>query len=211
MAVLGERVLHHRREGVVLDANRDDLAADRVVGVVGSISEMKYGVMSTRNLSGAPRPTFSSSVRSGSARSPRGRSRGARAPAPVVPLRVGHVLVDRCAAADGRGGRPDPAGAPGRTGSRTAPRPRPGLRPGARRRSGSPWRPSGAASRFEFGHRWWRCIESMHAASRRMIAEDRRPGPAPGSPGPVRGARTVTAGWRPGPSPRPPRGRGSRG
>ncbi len=35
VAVLGERVLHHRGEGVVLGRDRDDLAADGVVGVVG--------------------------------------------------------------------------------------------------------------------------------------------------------------------------------
>ena len=34
VAVLGERVLHHRREGLLLAAERDDLAADRVVRVV---------------------------------------------------------------------------------------------------------------------------------------------------------------------------------
>ena len=34
VAVLGERVLHHRREGLVLATDRDDLAADRVVRVV---------------------------------------------------------------------------------------------------------------------------------------------------------------------------------
>jgi len=37
VAVLGQRVLHHRREGFVLAVGRDDLAADRVVGIVGSI------------------------------------------------------------------------------------------------------------------------------------------------------------------------------
>ena len=35
VAVLGERVLHHRREGLLLAPERDDLAADRVVRVVG--------------------------------------------------------------------------------------------------------------------------------------------------------------------------------
>ena len=34
VAVLGERVLHHRREGLLLAAEGDDLAADRVVRVV---------------------------------------------------------------------------------------------------------------------------------------------------------------------------------
>ena len=34
VAVLGERVLHHRGEGLVLAAGRDDLAADRVVRVL---------------------------------------------------------------------------------------------------------------------------------------------------------------------------------
>ena len=79
-------------------------------GSLGSIRLMKYGVMSTRNLSGR---------------------RQARAllvgqledlldllelvdavgelPAPVVPLLVGDVVVDRCAAADGRACRPAPS------------------------------------------------------------------------------------------------------
>ena len=35
VAVLGERVLHHRGERLLLAAERDDLAADRVVRVVG--------------------------------------------------------------------------------------------------------------------------------------------------------------------------------
>jgi hypothetical protein len=35
VAVLGEGVLHHPREGAQLRADRDDLAADRVVGIVG--------------------------------------------------------------------------------------------------------------------------------------------------------------------------------
>ena len=102
VAVLGERVLHHRGEGLLLAPERDDLAADRVVGSSGSIRLMKYGVMSTRNLSGAREagPLLVGEVED--------RldllevvDAVAQLPAPVVPLLVGNVVPERRAAADG--------------------------------------------------------------------------------------------------------------
>ena len=101
--VLGQRVLHHRGEGLLLISQGHDLAADGVVRIAGSMRLMKYGVMSTRNLSGAPRPSRSflgqledlcerlevvDAVR--------------ELPLPVVPLLVGYVGVVRRAAAAGR-------------------------------------------------------------------------------------------------------------
>ena len=76
---------------------------------------MKYGVMSTRNLSGADRPVallvgqLEDLLDLREVVDP-----VAQLPAPVVPLRVGHVLPERGAAADG--GRAVRAERPGRVG-----------------------------------------------------------------------------------------------
>ena len=109
VAVLGERVLHHRGEGAVLAADRDDLAADRVVRVVrvdqadevrrdvdpelvrgGETGALVVGqVEDLLDLLEVVDPV-------------------AELPAPVVPLRVRDVLPERGAAADGgRAVRPE--------------------------------------------------------------------------------------------------------
>ena len=102
VAVLGERVLHHRRERLVLRADRDDLAADRVVGVVGvdERDEVRRDVDPELVRRREALALFLGEVEDlpdllevvDAVR---------ELPAPVVPLRVGHVLVDRGAPADG--------------------------------------------------------------------------------------------------------------
>ena len=101
VAVLGERVLHHRGEGLLLAPERDDLAADRVVRVlrVDQADEVRRDV--DPELVGGGQP-FALLV---------GQLEDlldlvelvdpvAQLPAPVVPLRVRDVLEDRGAAAD---------------------------------------------------------------------------------------------------------------
>ncbi len=103
MAVLGERVLHHRGEGLVLAAGRDDLAADRIVGILGVDQADEVGRDIDPELVGRRQP-FALLV--GQLEDLLDLSELVdpvrQLPAPVVPLLVGDVLVDRCAAADGR-------------------------------------------------------------------------------------------------------------
>jgi hypothetical protein len=151
VAVLGQRILHHRSEGLVLAAGRDDLAADRVVGVLGidQADEVRRDV--DPELVGGRQP-FALLV---------GQLEDlfdlielvdpvGQLPAPVVPLLVGDVLVDRRASADSRSTSAAACSAAwcaivvliSWASNR--------LRPPASTRE--------------------RCIESMHSASRRMIA-----------------------------------------
>ena len=102
VAVLGERVLHHRGEGLLLPAGRDDLAADRVVRVVRVDQADEVG-----------RDVDAELVRR---REPQALVVGqvqdrldlrevvdpmTELPAPVVPLLVGDVRPERGAPADG--------------------------------------------------------------------------------------------------------------
>ena len=178
VAVLGERVLHHRGEGLVLPRARDDLPADRVVRVlrVHQADEVRRDV--DAELLG------------------RGQALAlvvgqledlldllevvdpvAQLPAPVVPLLVGDVRPQRGAAADrGSPVRPEDLGRVRAVDERDV-APRRARRPGGRRRTGSRGHPTLAGLRRRIG---LRCIESMHRASRRMIARWSRPGPAHG-------------------------------
>ena len=103
VAVLGQRVLHHRREGIVLATGRDDLAADRVVRVlrVDQADEVRRDV--DAELVGR-RETLALLI--GQLEDPFDLLEVVdpvrQLPTPVVPLLVGHVLEDRRAAADGR-------------------------------------------------------------------------------------------------------------
>ena len=102
MAILGERVLHHPGEGAVLLRGRDDLQADRIVGVVGV--DQAHEVR--RDVDAEP-------VRD---RQPLALGVGqvqdlldlgevvhavAELPAPVVPLLIGHVRPHRGPATHG--------------------------------------------------------------------------------------------------------------
>ena len=104
VAVLGERVLHHRGEGLVLATARDDLAADRVVGVLGVDQADEVGRDVDPELVGRRQAValvvgqLEDLLDLGEVVDPM-----AELPAPVVPLRVGDVVPDRRAAADGRG------------------------------------------------------------------------------------------------------------
>ena len=102
VAVLGERVLHHRREGLLLAPERDDLAADRVVGVVGvdQADEVRRDVD----------PELVRCAQAGALLVGEVEDRldllevvdaVAELPAPVVPLLVGDIGPERRAAADG--------------------------------------------------------------------------------------------------------------
>jgi hypothetical protein len=103
VAILGEAVLHHRREGLGLAAERDDLAPDRVARVVGVDEAGEVGRDVDPELvlgreAGAlvvgqveDRPDLVDGV-----------DPVAELPAPVVPLCVGHVGPQRGAAAAGR-------------------------------------------------------------------------------------------------------------
>ena len=102
VAVLGERVLHHRGEGLLLAPERDHLAADRVVGVVGvdQADEVRRDVD----------PELVGGAEAGPLLVGQVEDRldllevvdpVAELPAPVVPLLVGNVVPDRGAAADG--------------------------------------------------------------------------------------------------------------
>ena len=103
VAVLGERVLHHPGEGAVLARGRDDLQADRVVGVLRVDQAHEVGRDIDPELVGH-REALALLI---------GQLEDlldllevvdpvAELPAPVVPLLVGDVLPDRGAAADGR-------------------------------------------------------------------------------------------------------------
>ena len=103
VAVLGERVLHHRGEGLLLAAERDHLAADRVVRVVGvdQADEVRRDVDPELVLGREALALVVGQV----------QDLGdllevvdpvAELPAPVVPLLVRDVLPDRGAAADRR-------------------------------------------------------------------------------------------------------------
>ena len=103
VAVLGERVLHHRGEGLLLAPERDDLAADRVVRVVGvdQADEVRRDVDPELVRGGEARALLVGQVED--------RldllevvDAVAELPAPVVPLLVGNVLEDRGAPADRR-------------------------------------------------------------------------------------------------------------
>ena len=103
VAVLGERVLHHRGEGLLLAAERDDLAADRVVGIVrvDQADEVRRDVDAELVRRGEPVALLVGQVEDlldllevvDPVR---------QLPAPVVPLLVGHVRPQRRAPADGR-------------------------------------------------------------------------------------------------------------
>ncbi len=163
-------------------------------GSSGSMRLMKYGVMSTRNLSGADRPSRSSGV---SLRicsiSSRSLTRWLQLPAPVVPLLVGDVLQDRGAAADGGlAVRAERQGRVGEVDER-------GL--GQRRAAASWWATavliswaSNAGEPPGVGRdRRSRRIKSMQSASRRMIARGR---PGGSSRRTYRGAGYGDAGGR---------------
>ena len=118
-------------------------------GSFGSIRLMKYGVMSTRNFSGAERPSRSSSVRFEDLLDllevvdP-----VAQLPAPVVPLLVGDVRPERGASAD-RGPSVRTQDLRGvRAVDERRPRPPRGRRPGGRRRTGSRGHPTLAGLRW---------------------------------------------------------------
>jgi hypothetical protein len=103
VAVLGQRVLHHRRERLLLAPERDHLATDRVVRVVGvdQRDEVRRDVDPELVLRRQPLALVLGEVED--------RldlleivDAVAELPAPVVPLLVGDVLVDRRPPADGR-------------------------------------------------------------------------------------------------------------
>ena len=104
VAILGERVLHHRGEGLVLATARDDLAADRVVGVLGVDQADEVGRDVDPELVGCGQAVplvigqLEHLLDLGEVVDPM-----AELPPPVVPLRVGDVVPDRRPAADGRG------------------------------------------------------------------------------------------------------------
>jgi hypothetical protein len=103
VAVLGQRVLHHRGERLVLRGDGDDLAADGVAGIVRVDEADEVG-----------RDVDPELVRSAQALAflvgqvedllDLGQvvDSVTELPAPVVPLLVGHVLVDRRAPTDRR-------------------------------------------------------------------------------------------------------------
>ena len=111
VAVLGERVLHHRREGLLLPAERDDLAADRVGRIlrVDQADEVRGDVDPELARRGQAGPLLVGELEDLldllEIVDP-----VAELPAPVVPLRVRDVLPERSAAADRR-----PAVGPERT------------------------------------------------------------------------------------------------
>ena len=103
VAVLGERVLHHRREGLLLAAERDDLAADRVVRVrrVDERDEVRRDVDAE-----LVRRAEALALLVGQLQDLLDLGQLVDAvgelPAPVVPLLIGNVRPERCAAAHRR-------------------------------------------------------------------------------------------------------------
>ncbi len=102
-AILGERVLHHRGEGLLLAPDRDDLPTDRVrrVGGVDEADEVRRDVdaelVGRRQALALLLGQFEDLLDLLEVVDP-----VAQLPAPVVPLRIGDVGPDRSAAADGR-------------------------------------------------------------------------------------------------------------
>ena len=103
VAVLRERVLHHRGEGMRLAAARDDLAADRVVRVLRVDQADEVGRDVDPELLGRREPL---ALVVGQVEDPLDLLEivdpVAELPAPVVPLGVGDVLPARGAATDRR-------------------------------------------------------------------------------------------------------------
>ncbi len=103
VAVLGEGVLHHRGEGLLLAAGRDDLAADRVVGVVRVDQADEVGrdvdteLVRRRQAQALIVGEVQDRLDLGEVVDP-----VTQLPAPVVPLLVGDVRPERGAPADGR-------------------------------------------------------------------------------------------------------------
>ncbi len=102
MAVLGERVLHHPGEGTQLGSDRDHLAADRVVRVVGIDERDEVGRDVDPELVGRREPLalVVGQVQDLLELLERVQPVG-ELPAPVVPLVVGDVFPDPGAAAHG--------------------------------------------------------------------------------------------------------------
>ena len=115
VAVLGERVLHHRGERLVLAPERDDLAADRVVRVVGVDQAREVGrdVDAELVVRGQPLALLVGEVEDLADLLER-VDPVAELPAPVVPLLVGHVAHRRRTAA----ARAVPSGPTASAGSR---------------------------------------------------------------------------------------------
>jgi hypothetical protein len=101
VAVLGERVFHHRREGFLLAAQRDDLAADGIGRVVGVDQAQEVGrdvdpkLVRRAQALALLLGQVEHLLDIGQVVDPVGKL-----PAPVVPLLVGHVQPARRAAAD---------------------------------------------------------------------------------------------------------------
>ena len=103
VAVLGEGVLHHPREGAQLRADRDDLAADRVVGIVGIDERDEVGRDVHPELVGRREPLALVVGQVEDLLEILERVEPLRElPAPVVPLLVRNVLPDPGPPADGR-------------------------------------------------------------------------------------------------------------
>ena len=102
VAVLGERVLHHPGEGAQLGADGDDLAADRVVRVVGVDERDEVGRDVHPELVGRREPLALVVGQVEDLLQVLERVEALRElPAPVVPLLVRDVLPDPGPAADG--------------------------------------------------------------------------------------------------------------
>jgi len=103
VAVLGERVLHHRREGLVLAPEGDYLAADRVVGVAGvnQAREIRRDVDPELVVGGEALALLVGEVQDLADLLER-VDPVAELPAPVVPFLVGHVRPQWSAAASSR-------------------------------------------------------------------------------------------------------------
>ena len=100
VAVLGERVLHHRGEGLLLAAERDDLATDGIVRVVGvdEAREVRRDVDPELVVRGQPGLLLVGEVQDLADFLERVDPM-TELPAPVVPLLVGDVRPDRRAPA----------------------------------------------------------------------------------------------------------------